>query len=166
MRFGVKRFESDKGTPCIPQTGGRVILHMPFDERWRDAVERQAAISGDGDLPMQLPAAHGFDFTQDMRSRSRCGANIVGSTDTRCQPRRYIPGLLIKLEPARPVGIRGSGIDRNYFQIQSVAKPEQAIVSSHARMLTAGLRCDTQGLADVFHAGLQRWRRDDYMVDM
>ena len=62
MRFVVKRLKSDKGTPDLPQAGGRVILHMPFDERWRDAVKRQAAISGNGDLPIQLPAAHGFNI--------------------------------------------------------------------------------------------------------
>ena len=166
MRFGVKRFESDKGTPDVPQAGGRVILHMPFDERWRDAVERQAAISGDGDLPMQRPTAHGFDFTQDMRSCSRCGANIVGSTYPCCQPRRQFRGFLIELEPACSIGAGGIGIDRKYFQIEGIAKPEQAIVSPHARMLTAGLRGNTQGIADVLHAGLQRWRRDDYVVNM
>ena len=166
MRFGVKRFESDKGTPDVPQAGGRVILHMPFDERWRDAVERQAAISRDGDLPMQRPTAHGFNIAQGMRGRFRRGADIVGSTDPCCQPRRQFRGFLIELKPARPIGTRGSGIDRKYFQIEGIAKPEQAIVSPHAWMLTAGLRRNTQGVADVLHARLQRGRRDDYVVNM
>jgi hypothetical protein len=33
-------------------------------------------------------------------------------------------------------------------------------------MLTAGLRPYTQGIADVLHTGLQRRRRDDYVVDL
>ena len=166
MRFGVKRFESDKGTPDVPQAGGRVILHMPFDERWRDAVERQAAISRDGDLPMQRPTAHHFNIAQGKRRRRRRDANIVGSTDPGRQPRRPVREFLIELEPARPIGAGGIGIDRKYLQIEGIAKPEQAIVSPHVRMLTAGLRPYTQGIADVLHTGLQRRRRDDYVVDL
>ena len=166
MRFGVKRFESDKGTPDVPQAGGRVILHMPFDERWRDAVERQAAISRDGDLPMQRPTAHGFNIAQGMRGRSHRGADIVGSTDPCRQSRPQIREFLIELEPARSIGAGGIGINRKYFQIEGIAKPEQAIVSPHARMLTAGLRGNSQGVADVLHAGRQRGRRDDYVVNM
>jgi len=166
MRFGVKCFEADKGTPKVPQTGGRVILHTPFNEHWRDTVERQAAIRGDGNLPMQRPTVHGFDITQKMRSRSRRDANIVGSTYPGCQAWYQIHGFLIKLEPARPIRARGSGIDRNDLQIQGIPELEQAIVSPHARMLTAGLRGNSQGIADVLHAGLQRWRRDDYVVNM
>ena len=166
MRFRVKRFESDKGTPDVPQAGGRVILHMPFDERWRDAVERQAAISGNGDLPIQLSAAHGFNIAQRMHGRSHCGADIVGSTDPCRQSRCQMRGFLIELEPARPIRARGSRIYRNDFEIEAIAEPEQAIVSPHARMLTAGLRHNSQGVADVLHAGLQRRRRDDYVVDL
>ena len=166
MRFGVKRFESDKGTPDVPQAGCRVIFHMPFDERWRDAVERQAAISGNGDLPIQLPAAHGFNIAQGMHGRSHCGADIVGSTDPCRQSRCRMRGFLIELEPARPIGAGGIGIDRKYLQIEGIAKPEQAVVSPHVRMLTAGLRPYTQGIEDVLHTGLQRRRRDDYVVDL
>lgn len=166
MRFGVKRIESDKGTPDVPQAGGRVIFHLPFDERRRDAVERQAAIGGDGDQPIQWPAAHRFDTAQGIRGGRCGGANIVGSADPCCQSRHQIRRLPVELEPARPIGARGSRIYRNDFQIEAIAEPEKAIVSSHSHMFPAGLRRNSQNVADILCAGLQRWRRDNQVIDL
>ena len=159
-------FESDKGTADVPLTGGRVILRMPFDERWRDTIEWQAAIGGNGHLPMERPTAHHFNIAQGKRRRRRRDANIVGSTDPGRQPRRPVREFLIELEPARTIGIRGSGINRKYFKIQVISQPKHAVVSPHARMLTSGLRRHAKSVANILNADFQRWRRHDYVVDM
>jgi len=165
-RCGMKGFKPDEGTACIVQTRGRVIFATPFNERGRHSVEREAAIRGDGDFPMQHATAHRFDIAQNRRRRGRRGPNIVGSTYPRCQPRCGVRAFPIELEPARAIGTRRGGIDRNDFQIHGIAEPQQAIVRPHALMCSPFLGRNSERVADVFHAGFQRRRRDDYVVDL
>jgi hypothetical protein len=80
------------------------------------------------------------------------------------QAKRTIPIRFVELEPARPIRTRRIRIYRNDLEENFIAELEKAIVRSHARMLTADLRCDPECFAHVFHSDCQGGSADGYVV--
>lgn len=162
----MKSFESHECAAEILESARGMGIRFPFDECWRDTVEGQGPVCGNGNLPIQRPTAHCFNIAQGNRRRRGRSVNVIGSADPGGQPRCRVRAFLIELEPARAIRIPGSGVDGNDFKIQGISESQQTIVSPHARMLTSGLRRHAKSAAHVRHADRKRRRREDYVVDM
>ncbi len=62
--------------------------------------------------------------------------------------------------------MRGSGIGGNHLEIDPLAEPHEAVVRTHAWMLAAAVRHDSQGPVQKFHARCKVRSRDDDVIEL
>src|ERR1700674_1943631 len=162
----MKPLKSSKKAPRIRERISRVSAGGPLDESRGDALEGRATVLRDTDQPVYLSAAHRFHIPQRYWGSGNGSLYVIGAHCPGGQTNRTIRVRFVELKPARSIRALRIRIYGHDLEVNRLAELQNAVVRSHARMLTGELRCDPERFTHVFHSGRQGQSTNSYVVQL
>ncbi len=138
---------------------------FPFDERRRDAIQRNRTIGGDGNEPVKDASAHGFNISKRLRGAGNGSPDVGGANNPGGQTRWRLRDKAIECEPAGSRRSKRCRVGRNHLKKHRIAQAQQKIVRCHARVLATDLRRNAKRLDHKGGACLKREGGNDDVID-